>query len=166
MQFSLERCLITLSCDSQRRAQRVDSSRNLDIFADLSLDPDDDGEPDIIHGGIAQFVSLLPSSNTPEVTMDTDHPNNKLRRLRKPDAHFANRVMYAELLEMKDDQMLTFDGTGEGIESDGLPVDLDTKWVALAPVPQGKRCMAVSNQSLSITGTGLLANGILIGRDG
>jgi len=129
----------------------------LDLFTQLSLDPDDngsEGEPEIVDDGIAGFASLLPSSsNTPEVMMDTDLPNSKLRRLRKPITQFANRVMYAELLEMKDHQM--FDRAGQGDESDGLPVDLDTNWVALAPVPQGKRCIAVSNQSLDILSTGL-----------
>ena len=55
--------------------------------------------------------------------------------------------MYAELLEMNP-EMIQWSQGMEGVE-DGLPKDLTTGWVALAPIPQGKRCMAVSYQILS-----------------
>lgn len=44
--------------------------------------------------------------------------------------------------------------TGYGMEGveDGLPSDLESGWVALAPVPVGKRCMAVSMQSAGLSG--------------
>ncbi|KAJ1302128.1 hypothetical protein OPQ81_000957 [Rhizoctonia solani] len=48
---------------------------------------------------------------------------------------WADKCMYAELLEMQD--------SGNPWE-DGLPKDLEREWVALAPVPKGKRCIAVS----------------------
>jgi len=47
--------------------------------------------------------------------------------------------MYAELLEMQETDLWP------GME-DGLPSDLETGWVALAPVPVGKRCIAISHQ--------------------
>ena len=51
----------------QRRAERFDSSRQLDFFADLTLGPSDDedadGEPaEPVREGIAQFASLLPAA--------------------------------------------------------------------------------------------------------
>lgn len=46
--------------------------------------------------------------------------------------------MYAELLEMNVDEAWG--------DLDGLPDDLETGWVAVAPVPVGKRCLAVAHQ--------------------
>jgi len=60
--------------------------------------------------------------------------------------------MYAELLEMQEaDQWASGD--------DGLPGDLETGWVALAPIPVGKRCLAISYQGGGIIGTGTLFEG-------
>jgi snurportin-1 len=51
--------------DVQRRAQKVDSSRQLDLFADLSLGPsDDDEENEIVREGVAPFVSMVGSSSS------------------------------------------------------------------------------------------------------
>ncbi|KDQ06332.1 hypothetical protein BOTBODRAFT_39672 [Botryobasidium botryosum FD-172 SS1] len=64
----------------------------------------------------------------------------------KPPSRYANRCMYAELLEFlapPDAMAMHGDGGGDTI-ADGLPEDLDSGWVALAPVPLGKRCLAVS----------------------
>jgi len=55
--------------------------------------------------------------------------------------------MYAELLEMHETEDL-WAGGGD----DGLPGDLETGWVALAPVPIGKRCLAISHQGGGIIG--------------
>ncbi|GAB1522300.1 hypothetical protein RhiTH_005414 [Rhizoctonia solani] len=48
---------------------------------------------------------------------------------------WADKCMYAELLEMRD---------SDHPWEDGLPKDLEREWVALAPIPKGKRCIAVS----------------------
>lgn len=50
--------------------------------------------------------------------------------------------MYAELLEMRDADDTTWGSPSRA--EDGLPKDLEREWVALAPVPKGKRCIAVS----------------------
>ncbi|KAG7445857.1 uncharacterized protein BT62DRAFT_138986 [Guyanagaster necrorhizus] len=52
---------------------------------------------------------------------------------------WADKCMYAELLEMNSDDPWT--------TTDGLPDDLETGWVAVAPVPVGKRCLAISHNS-------------------
>ncbi|TFK47555.1 hypothetical protein OE88DRAFT_1665745 [Heliocybe sulcata] len=61
------------------------------------------------------------------------HRKRKKRKANK----WADKCMYAELLEMVEDSAW----------SDGLPADLETGWVAVAPVPVGKRCLAVTHQS-------------------
>lgn len=53
--------------------------------------------------------------------------------------------MYAELLEM----------ASEDPWDDGLPVDLESAWVAVGPVPVGKRCLAVTQQTAGVGGTGV-----------
>lgn len=60
--------------------------------------------------------------------------------------------MYAELLEMQETDLWP---GGE----DGLPSDLESGWVALAPVPLGKRCLAISHQ-----GGGMIGVGEFLGR--
>jgi snurportin-1 len=67
---------------------------------------------------------------------------------RKPNK-WADRCMYAELLEMTQD-----DPWSVGRE-DGLPDDLESGWVAVAPVPVGKRCLAVTHQSSGLSGIGM-----------
>ncbi|CAL1709262.1 unnamed protein product [Somion occarium] len=57
---------------------------------------------------------------------------------------WADRCMYAELLEMPDES--------ETFHGDGVPDDLETGWVALAPVPTGKRCLAVTHATAGIAG--------------
>ena len=77
----------------------------------------------------------------------------KKRKKAKADSKpnkWADRCMYAELLEMRDDDARSVPG-GMG---DGLPDDLETGWVAIAPVPVGKRCLAVTHQSSGIVGVG------------
>jgi snurportin-1 len=66
---------------------------------------------------------------------------------------WADSCMYAELLEMRDDDVWHLPG-GVG---DGLPEDLESGWVAVAPVPVGKRCLAVTHQSSGIVGVGAYA---------
>ena len=61
---------------------------------------------------------------------------------------WADQCMYAELLEM-----VTNDPSWSE-ENDGLPKDLETGWVAVAPVPVGKRCLVVTHQASGVNGTG------------
>ena len=50
--------------------------------------------------------------------------------------------------------MIALDETDGPYIDDGIPHDLQTAWVALAPVPKGKRCLAVCNQANGVAGTG------------
>jgi snurportin-1 len=67
----------------------------------------------------------------------------------KPNSKWADKCMYAELLEMTEDiGMSDFD------TADGIPVDLETAWVAVTPVPAGKRCLAITHAPSGIAGIG------------
>ncbi|KAJ6491384.1 hypothetical protein C8R47DRAFT_1122550 [Mycena vitilis] len=150
----------------RRRAQRVDSARQLDLFAGLNLGQSDDEEdpedPGVVRMGIAAYAPLLPppSADVEAAASDTrmeatsvsnPAPRKKKRRKPKskkdnaPNKKFADQCMYAELLEMSEDNPW-------GASADGLPEDLETGWVAVAPVPVGKRCLAVTDQSLGVPG--------------
>ncbi|KAI0367206.1 hypothetical protein BV20DRAFT_970852 [Pilatotrama ljubarskyi] len=185
----------------RRRAERIDSTRQLDFFADLTLGPSDDeaddaddveGGRDIVREGISQFASMLPTAApagtltsavptpagpsesaqpaTPDVSMQTQPTRKKKRKGKgraapqdpgrasnqasssrggkkntKP-SKWADKCMYAELLEMKDG----FDASGA--LRDGIPDDIETGWVAVTPVPVGKRCLAVTHQTSGIAG--------------
>ncbi|KAI0088419.1 hypothetical protein BDY19DRAFT_950775 [Irpex rosettiformis] len=176
----------------RRRAERFDSSRQLDFFADLNLGPSDDDDEDAgepMREGVAQFASLLPPQPavTPGFTTDSNSgvvvapsalvevspmqdalpplfgsPKKKGKTKRKgkgkgkinaqsskPNTKWAEKCMYAELLEMtQDSEMSNFDGTSP----DGIPVDLENGWVAVAPVPVGKRCLAITHAPSGIAG--------------
>ncbi|KAJ6572002.1 hypothetical protein B0H19DRAFT_1132151 [Mycena capillaripes] len=153
----------------RRRAQRVDSSRQLDLFADLNLgqsDEDEDAEdPGIVRMGVASYAPLLPPSGSEappgsDARMDSnpaptaERKKKKRKQKQKPkkagsaNTKWADQCMYAELLEMSEDNAW---GTSDSSE-DGLPEDLETGWVAVAPVPVGKRCLAVTDQSLGVPG--------------
>ncbi|KAH9941286.1 uncharacterized protein BXZ73DRAFT_75239 [Epithele typhae] len=67
----------------------------------------------------------------------------KPRKPTKPNK-WADKCMYAELLEM--------DESLGGIGGDGIPDDIETAFVALAPVPVGKRCLAVTHQASGVAG--------------
>ncbi|KAH9940679.1 hypothetical protein B0H21DRAFT_878266 [Amylocystis lapponica] len=171
----------------RRRAERIDSTRQLDFFADLTLGPsddeaDDDGGtqngPDVVREGISQFATMLPRTATavpaaagepaasPPQAGDAQtkgkkrgkgqrkakarasaaasaHP--KGQRSGKPNK-WADKCMYAELLEMTEE----YDGAD--LERDGIPDDIETSWVAVTPVPRGKRCLAVTHQATGIAG--------------
>ena len=62
---------------------------------------------------------------------------------------WADKCMYAELLEMKEGG---FDASAD--LRDGVPEDIETGWVAVTPVPSGKRCIAVTHQTSGIAGVG------------
>ncbi|TFY60293.1 hypothetical protein EVJ58_g5239 [Rhodofomes roseus] len=64
---------------------------------------------------------------------------------RKP-SRWADKCMYAELLEMSE----VYDGYN--VVSDGIPHDIETGWVAVTPVPVGKRCLAVTHQTSGVPG--------------
>ncbi|KAI8986774.1 hypothetical protein BD414DRAFT_515019 [Trametes punicea] len=181
----------------RRRAERIDSTRQLDFFADLTLGPSDDevdeaddgdGEREIIREGISHFASMLPppvsppsapvpptsspSVETPnesaqpaslDVSMQTQAmKRSKGKRKGKARANagdaaksgkksakpskWADKCMYAELLEMNEG----FDSTSN--LADGIPDDIETGWVAVTPVPVGKRCLAVTHQTSGIAG--------------
>ncbi|KAF8918898.1 hypothetical protein CPB85DRAFT_1373579 [Mucidula mucida] len=153
------RRLKALEEQKKRRAQRVDASRQLDSFADLNLgsDDDDDGRPpQIVREGLGAFVGRIPpeSASVPpyQPIPSTFQPSRKSKkkrkwqRIKKPADdeinEWADKCMYAELLEMNTDDPWS--------SSDGLPDDLETGWVAVAPVPVGKRCLAIVHQGLGL----------------
>ncbi|KAJ7885109.1 hypothetical protein B0H14DRAFT_2699728 [Mycena olivaceomarginata] len=155
----------------RKRAQRVDSSRQLDLFADLNLGQSDDEEgaegPDIVRGGVASYAPLLPPSSgeapAPDARMESVSVSGselpaerKKKKKRKPKSKkehsvarnkWADQCMYAELLEMSEDNAWDMSDP----TPDGLPEDLETGWVAVT-VPVGKRCLAVTDQSLGVPG--------------
>lgn len=150
----------------RRRAQKFESSRQLDAFADLNLgNSDDDGDleddPEIIREGVSGFVQMVSQPvETPSLssnahnheTVQAGKRRGKPRRKRvkaKP-SKWADKCMYAELLEMNEEAHLWDNQSGDVI--DGLPRDLEAAWVAVAPVPTGKRCLAVTHQSAGIVG--------------
>jgi snurportin-1 len=154
----------------------VESERHIDLFADLNLGQsdgegrkDDDDLPDIVREGIAQLTPLLPRSepdlapvsnleyhaewSTPGGAQVPPLSKQKGRWMKAGKASnknanpWANKCMYAELLEMPETDLWA---GGE----DGLPSDLESGWVALAPVPVGKRCLAISHQGGGTIGAG------------
>ncbi|KAF5318565.1 hypothetical protein D9619_010795 [Psilocybe cf. subviscida] len=182
----------------RRRAQKIDESRQLDFFADLSIaendeDVDEDGDnkedrakKSLAVASVAGYVALLqrspiedtqPVASTSDVRPDAHSPSSivfdapessagnkprnrknksKSSHKRRADAartrgnsNWADKCMYAELLEMSGD--VSWDAAdGE----DGLPTDLETAWVAVGPVPVGKRCLAVThNQAAGAAGS-------------
>lgn len=69
-------------------------------------------------------------------------------------SQWADKCMYAELLEMSLDEPMGLDN---------LPSDLYTSWVALAPVPIGKRCLAITRDGPGHNSTfGRLISSIII----
>jgi snurportin-1 len=72
------------------------------------------------------------------------------KRVKAKPSTWADKCMYAELLEMNEEAHLWDNQSGDVI--DGLPRDLEAAWVAVAPVPTGKRCLAVTHQSAGIVG--------------
>ncbi|KAI0746551.1 hypothetical protein C8Q80DRAFT_778538 [Daedaleopsis nitida] len=199
----------------RRRAERIDSTRQLDILADLSLgfsddeaDNDDDaqgGTDNVVREGISQFATMLPpatgsesagvvlpaptgtptsafseSTQSPatEISMQTQE-RKRVRNKRKgkgrasqhghqggqghdasgqstkskgrtgknaKPSKWADKCMYAELLEMKEDL------ASGGPLTDGIPEDIETGWVAVTPIPVGKRCLAVTHQASGVAG--------------
>lgn len=69
-------------------------------------------------------------------------------------SQWADKCMYAELLEMNGDDIWDAAGHDGQVDNDGLPSDLEHGWVAVAPVPKGKRCLVVTQQSAGVAGVG------------
>ncbi|EMD38680.1 hypothetical protein CERSUDRAFT_113862 [Gelatoporia subvermispora B] len=143
-------------------------------------DADEDGgaqdEPDIVRQGDAQFATMLsplsgpfistvPSESTVPHPQDsemstTGGKREKTKRKGKKNKtnksgasaksskpnKWADKCMYAELLEMNVDY-----GDVPFVQ-DGIPEDIETGWVALTPVPVGKRCLAITQQASGIAG--------------
>jgi snurportin-1 len=132
---------------------------------------DNGGFAQLTEGGIADASSAQKmEAEAIHVTHSIPNKSKKKRRKgkgkgrsKKP-SKYADKCMYAELLEMCDPSATTAGhtwsslGAREGAE-DGLPNELDIPgaWVAVAPVPKGKRCLAVTYQASS-GGAGKLAN--------
>lgn len=58
--------------------------------------------------------------------------------------------MYAELLEMTEDTVMSEFGHSQS--GDGIPTDIESAWVAVTPVPRGKRCLAITHAPSGIAG--------------
>ncbi|KAG2120081.1 hypothetical protein BD769DRAFT_1629581 [Suillus cothurnatus] len=150
----------------RRRAQKFESSRQLDAFADLNLgNSDDDGdledEPEIVREGVSSFVQMVSQPvETPSLSSDAHNHETvqsgkrrgktRRKRIKSKPSKWADKCMYAELLEMNEEVHMWDNQSSDVI--DGLPRDLEAAWVAVAPVPTGKRCLAVTHQSAGIVG--------------
>ncbi|KAF8755485.1 snRNA import innucleus [Rhizoctonia solani] len=143
----------------KNRALRIDAARNIDLFAGLSLsEPNADGNDSssedesnaLPHSAKTQTHHLHPVSTDHPILLLHHPPNYKYpkykttgsnvkskskRSKQRKATKWADKCMYAELLEMRD---------SDHPWEDGLPKDLEREWVALAPIPKGKRCIAVS----------------------
>lgn len=120
---------------------------------------DSDDDPAAMQEGISDYVPFLAPAPAPAATIPIPGTSKDKRRKKKkkqqqqhqpkpkPNSKYANQCMYAELLELHEEPQWTVDSNGELVEDpemDGLPSGLETQWVALAPIPAGKRCIAVS----------------------
>ncbi|KAJ3752882.1 hypothetical protein EV360DRAFT_54425 [Lentinula raphanica] len=153
----------------RKRALKFDLSR----FASLKLgdDEDEDEEGDeeggeepnqdvfkVVHSGIADFTSAmkepspegsvetagsLPTQKT-KLKPKTKTKKKKGRKRASSNAQWADKIMYAELLEMPHSEVVASAMDLDTNGYDGLPADLHTSWVALSPVPVGKRCLAIT----------------------
>lgn len=112
----------------------------MEILASLSLGEDDEDDPQILQEGIAPLVPMLGPRNTPDSSPSKQ--SKKQKHLK-----YAEKCMYAELLEFSRDSSLNEFARA-------LPSDLQTNWIALSPVPKGKRCLAVAHVSHGNPGSG------------
>jgi hypothetical protein len=86
-----------------------------------------------------------------ESLKESKKTKKKRKNKNKPNK-WADKCMYAELLEMVADDPWS---SSADTPNDGLPSDLESGWVAVGPVPIGKRCLAVTHQSSGIMGNGM-----------
>jgi snurportin-1 len=141
------------------------------LFANLNLDSSDEDGQDLVNAplqGVASFVPLLetpdsavnpsPEEAGPELGMT--ERKKKSKRTRHPQSRkaskWADQCMYAELLEMNDDEPWS---SPDGCH--GLPENLESGWIAVAPVPAGKRCLAITYQSSGSAGLGMCVFSLL-----
>jgi snurportin-1 len=89
----------------------------------------------------------------PPVVLEPQSKKSKKKRKNKNKPNkWADKCMYAELLEMVADPPWP---SSMDNPDDGLPGDLESSWVAVGPVPVGKRCLAVTHQAAGIAGNGV-----------
>ena len=99
-----------------------------------------------------------------EKASNTKNKRRQRKKGKKKANEWANKCMYAELLEMHDVEPVWSESAGWSTcmnvdtMKDGLPEDLESAWVALAPVPTGKRCLAVTMQGVGVSGVGKSIN--------
>lgn len=141
----------------------------MDILSSLNLglsDDEQDGEdtPEIVRQGISQFASMLPAYTSTEPLPPPGKKRAKKRKskkkkptmededtkpsVKKQKSQWADKCMYAELLEMKPET--AWEHTDDG----GLPDDLESGWIAVGGVPVGKRCLAITYHSSGVAGSG------------
>jgi snurportin-1 len=124
----------------QNRTSKIDSARNLEGFGQLSLDsPDEEGEaPEPARTGVAEYATLVqPATQGQNVEQDQIQTTTQTRKGKgRQKKRWADKCMFAELLELVYDSF--------GTEQDVLPQDLATNWIAMSPVPKGKRCILVA----------------------
>ncbi|KAJ4473718.1 hypothetical protein J3R30DRAFT_3406590 [Lentinula aciculospora] len=160
-----------LEDQKRKRALKFDLSRFAELKLDDDEEEDEEGDGDeeidqdgfkVVHSGMSSFTSAMkePLSETSTLltttTMDTSiqklkpkysKPKPKKKKGRKratSNAQWADKIMYAELLEMSDSDVAASAMNLDNNDFDGLPPDLHTSWVALSPVPVGKRCLAIT----------------------
>lgn len=97
-------------------------------------------------------TSLAPEAQNGQETVLSGkrRGKNKRKRTKAKPSKWADKCMYAELLEMNDEAHLWDNQSDDA--NDGLPRDLEAAWVAVAPVPAGKRCLAITHQSAGVVG--------------
>jgi snurportin-1 len=106
---------------------------------------------DVNPSSVGNHVNPSPSL-VPESPKESKKSKKKRKNKNKPNK-WADKCMYAELLEMVADDPWS---SSMDTPNDGLPSDLENGWVAVGPVPVGKRCLAVTHQSSGIAGNGTL----------
>ena len=92
-----------------------------------------------------------------EKASNTKNKRKRRKKGKKKANEWANKCMYAELLEMREDTLYTSSwDIGGAPQHDGLPDDLETAWVGVGPLPAGKRCLAVTMHGAGENLTGQL----------
>ena len=111
-------------------------------------------DPGITPNAISSFqhVTFPPPVDPQTLQKETKTKTKKKNKKRSSKtSKWADKCMYAELLEMSADAPWC---SPDGTVNDGLPNDLESAWVAVAPVPVGKRCLAVTHRSSGVAEVG------------
>ena len=111
-------------------------------------------DPGITPNSVSSFQHITPPLTADPQTLQKETKNKIKRKNKKRSSKtskWADKCMYAELLEMSADAPW---GSPDGTVNDGLPNDLESAWVAVAPVPVGKRCLAVTHWSSGVAEVG------------